>query len=506
MAAPAGCALVLSLGLIAALPGGPATAQTCDRSGCGLISCGDPARPAPASLWGELQPVDSNPLPLERDSTAFDEFTQNYSTFPWFTGVEAQNGYLVASLAYGLESWDLRTHPDRPDFLGRLSWGDFPVWVDSAEEKWPIQDVAMPAGVDTIAAVVGHAGIGLAIVDLADKTHPHLLYQSYKKNGEEVYATTLGGTPYAFLAASGGSPSGGVFAYDMSQASQFSHCSESAPADPVFCSGVYLGKIGTRSSVSFLHGVDNFIIFSSGSGSGFDVWNVADPRNPQMVLTALNDPPICGFDRRSTYGVAMWKDSANHYYVGLRTENYSCAQFRTINEARIYDVTCNLAGTCGALGSPIFTQELDSGTSRYFVTFSRSLTTPFLYFGSDDKCRGGSQREWLFDVTHPASAHDITPPTGYWGWYYRGGATGFNNEMPRRGKFYNEYFYRAALSILDIHRHTVNVPPAAAFSWAPGEIYPGTPVQFQDTSTAFPNSWTWTFSDLPVGAASPPKP
>src|SRR3954471_2358874 len=75
-----GCALLLSMALISA----PAGAQSCDRSGCGLISCGNPARPAPQTYWGELQPMDSSPLPQSRDSTAFDEFHQNYSTFPWF--------------------------------------------------------------------------------------------------------------------------------------------------------------------------------------------------------------------------------------------------------------------------------------------------------------------------------------------------------------------------------------------------------------------------------------
>ena len=502
-----GSALVFVL-CLTALPARPAAAQTCDRSGCGIISCGTPATPAPASFWGELQPSDIGPLPISRDSTAFDEFHQAYSSFPWFTGLDIQNGYLVDGLAYGLQVSDLRTHPAAPDFLGSIPFTKFPVWVDSAEEKWPLQDLAMPAGIDTIATLAGHAGIGLAVVDLTDKTQPRFLYQSYKKNGEAVYATTLGGTQYAFLAASGGSPSGGLFAYNLTQARQTPGCSESAPADPVACPGVYVGRIGSRVSVSFIHGVDNFIALASGAGSGFEIWNVADPAHPHLALTALNDTPVCSFDLRSVYGVALWKDAQSHYYVGLRTEKYSCTLQRNVNEARVYDVSC-ITGTCSGLGAPLFSQELDSGTSSYFVTYSNSFGAPFLYFGSDDKCRGGSQREWLFDVSNPASVRDITPPTGYWGWYYRGGPTGFNSAMPRRGKFYNEYFYRSALSFADIHRHTVGVASTAAFTWTPGEVYPGTSVTFQDTSTAFPTGWTWTFTDSPASAASaasPPNP
>jgi hypothetical protein len=504
-----GRALSIFLVLASTLPANPAAAQTCDRSGCGQISCGTPAVPAPATMWGELQPADPiAPLPINRDSTAFDEFHQAYASFPWYTGLDVQNGYLVTGLAYGLQIWDLRTQPATPTALGVFpnTSGHFPVWIDSPEEKWPLQDLAMPPGDDTVAVTAGHAGVGLAMVDLTDKTKPRFLYQSYKKDGEGVYVAQIGGTEYAFLAASGGDSGGGVFAYSVTQARQTPGCFESAPTDPAACSGVYLGKIGNRVSASYIHGVDNFVAFSSGAGSSFEIWNVANPSHPTLALTGLNDVPTCGFDIRSVYGLAMWKDAAGHYYIAVRTEKYSCTQQRVINEARVYDVSC-LATTCTGLGSPLYSRELGSGTSTYFVTYSTSLGTPFLYYGSDDKCGGGSQREWLFDATNPASLRDITPPTGYWGWYYRGSLTGFNNEMPRRGKFNNEYFYRSALSIFDIHKRTSGVPPSASFTFNPTvEIYPGTPINFQDTSTALPNSWNWTFQDAVGNAVPPPKP
>jgi len=359
-----------------------------------------------------------------------------------------------------------------------------------------------------LAVTACHSGVGLAVVDLSDKTKPIVLYQSNKKNGEEVYVNTIGGTQYAFMAATTGNSAGGVFVYNLTQARQYRSCAEGFPSsgDPVVCPGVYVGKIGTRVSVSYLHGVDNFIVLSSGAGSGFEIWDVANPAQPRLALTALNDIPVCQFDLRSVYGVAMWKDANNHYFLSLRTQKYSCTQQRSVNEARIYDVTCNLAGTCNGLGNPVWNQELDSGTSTYFVTFSRSFTTPYLYLGSDDKCRGGGQREYLYDVSNPTSPRDITPATGYWGWYYRGGATGFNNVMPRRGKFNNDYFYRSMLSFFDIHRHTIGVPPTASFTWPPVEISPGDPVTFQDTSTAFPTTWTWTFVDSAADTVPPPNP
>jgi len=444
------------------------------------------ATPAPANLWGELQPADSGTLPLNRNSTAFNDIRgDQYNAFPWFTGIDTENGYLFTSLAYGVQIWDTRTNPANPSPLGTLPWTQFNPWVDSAEDKWPLVAVDAPAGDDTIAAAVGHSGIGIAIVDFTNKNTPRLLYQNSKKVGEEVYAATLGGSQYAFMAASGGNPSGGLYMYNMTKARQFSGCSESipAPGDPTVCPGVFLGTLGNRNPAKYVHGVDNYVVVSSGPLRGFDVWDVSNPASPQLKLAALSGQTV--------YGVAMWKDGGGHYYVAMRNDS----------QGQIYDVSC-IAGTCGGPVSPIWTQTLDSGASNFFVTFSRGGATPFLYFGSDNRCAGGSQREWLFDVTNPAAPHDLTPPTGYWGWYYRGSPTGFNYVMPRRGKFNGSYFYRTALSLMDVHQRTGGVPPLADFSWTPNPAYSGAAnaVTFHDLSSGAPILHsTWTFA----GSAGP---
>src|SRR5947209_7337003 len=199
----------------------PAAAQaTCDgaRAGCGQIvpaSCGGtPATPAPSSLWGaELQPADTAQLPSERDSTGFGEFSTYYGATNWFMGLSIQNNYLVTGSSHGLAVWDLHQDAAHPKFLGKLTDSSFPVWA-IGEIKWPLQDIAMVNGDDTIAALAGESNIGIGIVDLSVKTTPRLLYQNHLKSGEEVYAANLGGTEYAFLAASQGSPSGGVYAFN----------------------------------------------------------------------------------------------------------------------------------------------------------------------------------------------------------------------------------------------------------------------------------------------------
>ena len=464
-----------------------AQAQTCDRSGCGYLSCATPATPVPSGFWGEIQPAEasftqcggSGPA-FCRDSTSFIDSSNAYSSFPWFMSVATENGFVMTALAYGLEIWDARTTPANPTPLGQVSLSDFPVSASNPEIKLPMQHVATPDGIDTVAAVAGQSGLGIGIVNLANKTLPKVAYQSYLKEGQQVYAATLSGRQYAFLAASSGSPSGGLYIYDMTKALTYDHCAEAVPATgaTVQCPGVYLGRLGTRTGVSYVGGVGNYLVLSSGAGSGFEIWDVTQPTSAVLRLSAQ--------PAASTYGVAMWQQGST-YYLALRTDN----------DALFFDVSCIVGGCGSGLGSALASRALDTGTPSFFVTFSRSGTTPFLYFGSDDTCQGGSQREWLFDVTNPASPRDVSPPN-YWGWYYRGNPTGFNYIMPRSGKFVGTYFYRAAQSILDIHKWNQGANPTPSiFVNGPATGSPGQALTFTASAaicTPNPSGWSWATS------------
>ena len=493
--------------LLSSLLAAPASAAgpTCDRSGCGRATCATPASVVPSDRWEGLQPLNTSYTACAAhgpafctDSTAFIESQQAYSSFPWFMSLDTENGYLFIALSHGLQIWDARSGYPSP--LSQLSFQAFPIWSSNPETKWPLQDVDAPAGVDDEVAIVGTSGIGIAIVDTADKSSPKILYQSYKKDGNQVYAATLGGRRYAFLAAPIADPTGGLFAYDMTQAKLYNQCFEAVPAtgEAIQCPGVYLGRIGSKTSASFVDGIDQFVVAGYGAQRGFDIWNLSNPASPQLKLSGLGD--------RAVYGVAMWKQGAS-YYLAARTEAFETS--RSVHRTSIYDVSCIATSTCAGLGAPLFSAEFAGGGAD-FLDFSRSDGVPFLYLGSDDRCGGGTQREWLLDVSNPSAPQDISP-FNYWGWYYRGGPTGFNLVAPRSGKFVGSTFYRAALSLFDFHLRTGSTGGGGSSISVsgPDSGQTGTPYSFTAAVTGgctpSPTGWTWNVADGAIaGAANGP--
>jgi PKD repeat protein len=485
------------LSLTLASPGEIAAAgPTCDRSGCGRAECATPAAPAPSDRWGGLRPVGGYTLcgtgaAFCTDSTAFVESQQAYWSVPWFMSVDTENQFLFIALAHGLQVWD--AHGAIPQPVSQLSFAAFPVWNVNPEIKWPLQDVDAPANVDDEVAVAGVSSIGIAIIDLANKTSPKLVYQNYGKEGNQVYAATLGGRRYAFLAAQGA----GLFAYDMTQAKLYTGCSEEVPntGSSVQCPGVYRGRIGTRAS-GFVDGVDTFVVSGGGASWGVEIWDMGNPASPQLKLSGLTDRPV--------YGVALWRQGAT-YYLATRTVDAAGGAHRL----SIYDVSCIAGASCTGLGAPLSTGVYD-GQGTDYLDFSRSNGTPFLYLGTDNRCAGGTQHEWLLDVSNPAAPQDISP-FNYWGWYYRGGPTGFNLVAPRSGKFVGDIFYRAALAIFDYHQRTgTSGGGGAAIDVAgPDSGLTGAPYTFTATATGCtpsPSGWTWsTGGGAIAGSASGPQ-
>ncbi len=485
--------LAQAIAVLAAL-GAPANAQfTCDRQGCGAIfavppiTCNaTPATPTPSSLWGTLTPVtDLNGSPLAitrcvgstgqpsppdcRDSSGFNEFQQTYASYPMFTGVDIENGYALVSYSHGLGVWDLRTTPETPVLLGKAHQSAFPFWT-AGEEKWPIRSVDAPAGIDTVAIVGGGGGFGAAVLNLANKNSPTVKYQFKEKIVEEVYAATIGGRHYGFVAANSATAGfQGLYALDMTSALALgTYCNEDETS--LQCGGgVYKGRIGAVNGAAYVTGLDNYLVVSHGSSPGFEIYDISNIASCSGGSCTAVQQKLSGLTDKGVHGVALWKQSST-YYLGARLEYWDAGAQAMRRELRIYDVSC-ISTTCGSLPAPLVTKTLSitTGTSYYFLTFSRSGTTPFLYLGSDNRCGIPTEhREWLFNVSTPSNPVDVTPtPTiqasaiysgvtqtysvDYWGWYYRPNPTGFNYVGPRRGKFQNNLFYRAAFSLFDFH-------------------------------------------------------
>ena len=417
---------------------------------CQFTACRSPATAVPSQLWGDLKPVDLGTLPAGRDTTDWDEFQGPFSNAaPHWMTVDAEGGWLFTAINFGLEIWDARGPLAAAPTLETSEGGSaFPVWINpGSHESNPVRDLDVPDGNDDLVAVAIADNVGLTVFNTAAKGNPRAVYADHDKQAVGVYSGTIGGRHYAFLATL----TDGLLAYDMSTAQNNAvPCVEQTPGQQ--SCGVYRGKVGSRNDVRYVDGVGNFVALSSGNFDfGVELWDVSNPAAPVLRIDGLTG-------QLGVHGPAMWQ-RAGKTYLSVRVRGASTT------EARIYDVSCLTGGSCGGLGAPIWTATLAAGASEYFTTHSTaSGGREFLYFGSSDRCNQAIQNEWLYDVTAPAVAFDVTPApdlvsgalTGYWGWYYRRNPTGFNRVTPRSGVFAGKYFYRAAYTVFDVHELNVN--------------------------------------------------
>jgi PKD repeat protein len=491
-------ALLVALGLSAT----PVLGQCSADLTCQYLECRSPAFSAPAQLWGELQPADVGQLPGLRDNSDWSEFNDNFDeTEPHWESLDIENGWIFTGIAYGLQIWDARTTPANPVRTKVIGRSSFPVWPTDPHNYDPVRDLDAPPGNDGVVAMALSSDGGLVIFKTTDKSAPTARYADRGKDALQVYAGRIGSSDYAFTATR----TSGLLVHNMTNAANRSTlCTEETPGQNG-C-GVYTGRLGTRTSFSYVDGAgsadnaNHWVVGSSGgSAFGLELWKVSTPSSPSLVFSALSTEFV--------HGVALWRKGTNAYYLGMRVVAGGQTQFR------VYNLSCLANNNCTGLGSPIFSTTLPTGGANVFVTDSSTGARDFIYLGNSNRCSQGLQDEWLFDVTTPTAPRDVTPPpalvngqqTGYWGWYYRRNPTGFNLVNPRMGKFYNNYFYRAAYSLFDIHQLTT-AAPTASFTYSPSTVYRGQPVSFTDQSGGAPTSFGWTFQGATPASSTQENP
>lgn len=472
---------------------------------------GTPATQTPQSLWGSLRPVK-----IITDSSRYTGSQRSDGNLPIHTYIDIENDHLFVSFFSGFGIWDASGNNARnPVLLGKVDgWaGAFGSWVPPGEFKDMIFGIDAPAGDHTVVAVAGYAPVGFSIWDTSNKSIPRQVYQDHTTRfAIQVYAATIGGRQYAFVADSAGTP--GLHVYDMTAAkAKTSRCLEDT-SKSTSCN-VYLGKVGNR-GVKYVAGAQvgnrTYIATSSGltSPRGVEVWDVTTPTAPRLAASGLSSSIV--------WGVAMWSDNGKGY-VGLRTE-------AATEQALIFELSgCGATGGCNGMQQIASTLLPSSGSAQDWksVTFSRSGNTPFLHFGDNLLCSAGMssrRHEALYDVSNPSSPVEISPTAtiphpddpslsvDYWSWYYSTFTKGYSHVAPRAGKFNGAIFYRAASSLLDAHEWVAGPgqPPSANFTWSPTQIFPGEPVSFTDTSTGGVSSRSWTFQDATPGTSPDTNP
>jgi hypothetical protein len=466
-----------------------------------------PALPPPQSLWGELQPES-----ILLDATQWTGSQLPNNAYPVSTAVDIENGWVFQSFYGGFMIWDARTNPAAPARVsiigGHVPTRNFPSWPTLTEFTQIVFYIDVPDGNDNLVAVAAVTPVGLTIWDTTNKTLPRALYQDTSKLSYQVYAARIGNRDYAFLADFQSDL--GLHAYDMTAAKSFTSCIENRGGGENNCPGVYLRRIGSQEPTKYVHGLAvgnrHFVVKSggSGTGAGVKIYEVTNPQQPQLVVQ-----DFVGFSAfGDTHGVAMWTNNGQHYLAARQSKNSQ-------DVGKIFNITSCLTTGCSGLQnleiwrSPQSLKPYPESSYWLSATFSRSGTTPFIYFGSHDTCRQGEadfQAEYLLDVSNPAAPRDISPQghitdmgrqVDYWSWYYSDTTRGWSHFGPRVAKFNGQYLYRAAATIFDVHKWTggVVVPPTANFTWSPTTIYVGDPVNFTNTSTGSPSSFLWMFQD-----------
>ena len=480
--------------------------------GCNGIEGGEngPVFPVSENLWiknsdGDVvfQPgAPGERIPLDRDSSDWTSLTQTTAAqgHEMFESLEVLGDYLYVLYNGGFIIYDIGTDPERPkkiDSLQKDIWdgsytdGDpYPYGEDDflahAIDVFPIAGTS-----EVIIAVSGRNAVGVSFwkFNTSARTLDQIFYSNgYSGSTRSIRLVEHNGTLYAF-----GAKSNSVDVFDVSQALSLGSCKEdiTAHGEGDRCPDVYLGNlgdIGYSAYVDVLTVEDRlYAITSQGSqaSSPTEFWHVTNPSQPD------NETPLAQMINQRVKGLEFFTHQGSHYLAWVKLGGSG-----STNTIEVFNIdNCVQAGatTCD-FTNPVWSySDIPPYTSPQQITYSESNGIPFLHYGVNANGGQGKHYDQLFDITTLGTSEqnirEITDggpmypdrcadeDIGYWGWYYIGNEFGINNFVPHMGKFNNNnYFYRAALGIVDVHVFNPEAYDESTNSGNdPGQGSPGTP-------------------------------
>jgi PKD repeat protein len=433
-----------------------------------------PAVPVPQERWGTLEPRG-----IPGDDTDWNGSEPDCGDPFWFS-IDAEGGYLFTATGNTVEVWEPGTNPGDPEPLQSVCQPVLGTFKKSDTDFFFFHVDAPPNDPSIFAVGVG-SGMGLVVMDHATPGKAFLRYQDEGQTtlGKDYSIGNTAASSLAAMTTTGGrdvvyvlTSKRQVLAYDLDRVRGLT---SPCLAETGCGSNVYLGEL--PQSASSIAGVGSHLMLKW--GTEILVYDIdANPAQPTLVGSV-------GL-RNLVNEITAWERNGKTFVAGAG-----------INLVETYDLSCLATGCAGK-------QTVLQTPGSNFAKASKDPVTgkTYLYVGSNNSLVGGVQLEYFFDTE---SWEDLTPhthPSGYWGWYYEGNPTGFNQVKPWQGVVYANHLYRAAHSIFDVHEIVVGGPPNAGFTWSPTQPYAGDPVSFTDQSVGAPTAWSWQFEDANVSALS----
>ncbi|MEM8933343.1 MAG: hypothetical protein AAGE94_19290 [Acidobacteriota bacterium] len=444
-------------------------------------------------------------IPKDRDSTDYISKSHPGAASGhelWF-GVDIAADRLFAYYNAGIAVFDIASpNQERPVKLGYVDTleGDFLYSDTKGETDGYLTDIAVianPANSDEVLiALAGNPPIGITLWRFTLSTNRiDPLYQDRSRTSNQVRLLDHAGTIYAVFASPGAAA-----IYDLSAANQrTTGCLEAIDCP----AGIYRGLVGDGAMapsrfVDVLGHADGvFVVGSMGRiNPGTpppEIWRLSDPANPTAASRRFR-----GLDKATSGVTFIEKDG--HVYL-------AADEARTL---RIWQIDPCLAGACS---TDDFDLQFATPASHFpydaaYLTLSDSLGTPFLYYGVETASLRGRQVEQLLDLTTLGGTNAITEITasggtytdacgnegvGYWSHMYARNANGYRGLSPRIGLFNGAMFYRAAVSVVDVHIREAPAGPTFTTSASGTGFTFGTPITFEATAANCPDgdAWSW---------------